>query len=291
MRTQAFLILEELWMVALNLSESKVKQTAAHARLSHFDDVVLLVKENVEQDLPGFGNFTIPERLLVQIGIALIRLVSLTCDAEMSNMDAVSTQAANFCSQIWGFMDDFIVILNDAVKGEQPDDDWMPKFITTLHPLYTAHESATLVLAVADYLSSGAVWVNPDVKPIMVHMKNFAKRLRNLISQKTRMVSRWINGPRLDWVLEKIKSENPSKDELPSENGTELDEEAFERANGYKRALLPDAPQTMGELLTECVSPDFLESWAGELVESWRESVMGLACLKSDEPAPEEGSV
>lgn len=278
-------------MVALNVSESKAKQTASHARLNHFNDTVLLLKNLVEQDPPGFGNLTIPEILLVRIGIALIRLVTIACDVGISNDELVPIQAATFCRQVRGFMSEFTALIEQAVRGEQPDNEWMPKFITTLHPLYTAHEAGTLVLAVGDYLSNAAIWVNPNVQQPMLRMTKFSRRLRNLVNQKAKMVRLWINGPRLDWILEKIISENHGKDEPTSGNDANIDEEAFQRANGYRRDLLPDAAETMGDLLTECVSPDFLESWAGELLESWRESVMGLACLRSDEPAPHKDSV
>ena len=156
-------------------------------------------------------------------------------------------------------------------------------FMTTTHPLYTAHEAGTLALAVANYLCKADIWVNPDVKhSVELCLKEFGQVLRNTVSKKARMVKTWINGPRLDRVLAQIQSERPRNDGAPLEKDTIVDDEAFERANGYKRDLLPDAPRSFGTLITECVSPDFLENWASELVDSWRESVMGLACLKSD---------
>jgi hypothetical protein len=271
-------------MVALSVSESKVKQTAAHIRLSHLKSVASLVKKNVGEDPKGSGTFTIPERLLVQIGLLLIDFLTLACDPDLSNQEKVSKEAAKLGAEFGQFVFEFMVFIENCIgTKEEPDYDWIPMFMTTTHPLYTAHEAGMLALAVANYHCKAAVWVNPDVKhSVELCLKEFGQMLRNTVSNKARMVMRWINGPRLDRVLEQIQSEHPSNDGLPSEKDTVVDEEAFERANGYKRNLLPDAPQTFGTLLTECVSPDFLENWASELVDSWRESVMGLACLKSD---------
>lgn len=278
-------------MVALSVSESKVKQTATHARFRRFDKVMLRVKEAVEQDPPGLGIFTIPERLLVQIGISLIRLLIFACDASTSHAESVPSVIADLCGQIRHIIAEFMGVLEVTVQEENPPDDWMPMFITTLHPLYTAHEAGTLALALADYFSKAAVWVNPEVKPSVALMNGAARKLRNLVSKKSMKVRSWMNGPRLDWVLEQIKFEKSSNELPTSRNVNDIDEEAFERINGYRRDLLPDAPESMGSLLTECVSPDFLESWAGELVESWRESVIGLACLRSDGLAHEVDSV
>ena len=72
-------------MVVLSVSESKVKQTTAHIRLSHLKSVTSLVKKNVGEDPKGSGTFTIPERLLVQIGLLLIDFLTLACDPDLSN--------------------------------------------------------------------------------------------------------------------------------------------------------------------------------------------------------------
>jgi N-terminal acetyltransferase B complex non-catalytic subunit len=271
-------------MVALSVSESKVKQTAAHIRLSHLKNVASLMKKNVGEDPNGSGAFTVPERLFVQIGLLLIDFLTLACDPDLSSQEKVSKDAAKLGAEFSQFVSEFMVFIENCMETkEEPDYDWMPMFMTTTHPLYTAHEAGTLTVAVANYLCKAAVWVNPDVKrSAELCLKEFGQMLRNLVCKKARMVMRWINGPRLDRVLEQIQSEHPGNDKAPSEKDTVLDEEAFELANGYKRNLLPDAPQTFGTLLTECFSPDFLENWASELVDSWRESVLGLACLKAD---------
>jgi hypothetical protein len=271
-------------MVALSVSESKVKQTAAHIRLSHLKNVTSLVKKNVAEDPKGSGTFTVPERVLVQIGLLLIDFLALACDPDLSNQEKVSKDAAKLGAEFGQFVFEFMVFIENSIgTREEPEARWIPMFMTTTHPLYTAHEAGTLALAVANYLCKAAVWVNPDViHSVELCFKEFGQTLRNIVSKKARMAMLWINGPRLDQVLEQIQSEHSGNDDAPSKKDTVVDEEAFERANGYKRDLLPDAHQTIGALLTECVSPDFLENWASELVDSWRESVMGLACLKSD---------
>lgn len=271
-------------MVALSVSESKVRQTAAHIRLNHLRNVTALVKKNVAEDPKGSGIFTIPERLLVQIGLLLIDFLTIACDPDLSQKEKVSKDAAKLGREFGQFVFEFMVFIQSCIgTKDEPDDDWIPMFMTTTHPLYTAHEAGTLALAVADYLCKAAIWVNPDVMHSVEHcLKEFSQVLRNIVSNKARMIMAWINGPRLDHVLAQIQFERPRNDEPPPEKDTVVDEESFERANGYKRDLLPDAPQTFGTLLTECVTPDFLENWTSELVDSWRESVMGLACLKSD---------
>jgi hypothetical protein len=262
-------------MVALSVSESKVKQTAAHIRLSQLKNVISVVKNNVAGDPKGLGTFTVPERLLVQIGLLLIDFLTIACDPNLSQKEKVSKDAANLGREFGQFVFEYTTFIEGWVgKKEKPDDDWTPMFMTTTHPLYTAHEAGTLALAVANYLSKTAIWVNPDIAHSNEHcLKEFGQILRHIVSSKARMVMAWVNGPRLDHVLAQIQGS--------SENDTTVEDKAFERVNGYKRDLLPDAPQSFGQLLTDCVTPDFLENWASELVDSWRESVMGLACLKS----------
>lgn len=270
-------------MVALGESESKVKQTAAHIRLGHLTNVTSLVKKNVEQDPKGSGTFTTPERLLVQIGLLLIDFLTIACDPDLSNQERVSKEAARLGHEFGQFVFEFMILIDNCIgTKDEHDDDWMPMFMTTTHPLYTAHEAGTLTLAVANCLCKAAIWVNPDVMDsVELCLKEFGQTLRNVVSKKARMAMGWINGPRVDHVLAQIQSERSGNDEVRPEKATDVNE-AFERGNGYKEDLLPDAPQTFGTLLTECVPPDFLENWASELVDSWRESVMGLACLKSD---------
>jgi hypothetical protein len=271
-------------MVALSVSESKVKQTAAHIRLDHLKNVIGLVKKSVAEDPKSSGTFTVPERLLVQIGLLLIDFMTLACDPDLSEKGKVSKDAARLGREFGQLIFEFMIFIGNCIgtKGK-PDDDWVPMFMTTTHPLYSAHEAATLALAVANYLCKAAIWVNPDITySVEFCLKEFGQMLRVIVSNKARTVMTWTNGPRLDHVLAQIQSERAVDDEAPSEKNIVVDEEAFERANGYKRDLLPDAPQAFGVLLTECVTPDFLENWASELVDSWRESVMGLVCLKSD---------
>lgn len=279
-------------MVALSVSESKVKQTSSHIRLNSLENVTTIVKKHVMEDPKGSGTFTVPERLLVQIGLLLIEFLTISCDPDLSQKETVSKDAANLGREYGQYVFEFMMFIENSIgKKDEPADDWIPMFMTTTHPLYTAHEAGTLTLAVADYLSKAAIWVNQDVMHSVEHcLREFGLMLRNIVSSKARMVMTWVNGPQLDNVLAQIQSERRESNEAPSEKGNGVDDEAFELANGYKRDLLPDAPQTVGTLLTECVTPEFLENWASELVDSWRESAMGLACLKSDKMEPQVNS-
>ena len=129
----------------------------------------------------------------------------------------------------------------------------VPALGDTLHALYTAHEAGRTILNFCKYvLKQGKGFVEKQ-KEANTKVDELARKLLLLVVEKCAVVKRGLDeGGWIDKVLEST---------LP---------EVQEGSDGGVVAALR-------ELLDE----NFLEEWAGEVVESWREAVVGLSYLKA----------
>ncbi|RDW64145.1 hypothetical protein BP5796_10647 [Coleophoma crateriformis] len=134
----------------------------------------------------------------------------------------------------------------------------VPGFMSTLHPLYMAHELAIAILNFDRYFRLSGKCKCTFVAQLQASNKEsvlIAERLLKEVlsisenSRKSMDESGWIDRV-LDSVIDGDKDDS-------GEKSTTL-------AGAFKAT----------------VDADFMENWAGEVVESWRDSVMGLACLK-----------
>jgi N-terminal acetyltransferase B complex non-catalytic subunit len=126
-----------------------------------------------------------------------------------------------------------------------------------LHAIYTAHEAGRTAVQFFWYFSRlrKEIWSKHEDNKIK--LSRIAHSLLRAVADKTSMIKMGMDeGGWIDKVLEAV---------LP---------EPSERADQSK--FMVEIVEAMKDLIDE----NFMEEWAGEVVESWRESVVGFALLK-----------
>jgi N-terminal acetyltransferase B complex non-catalytic subunit len=131
----------------------------------------------------------------------------------------------------------------------------IPAFGNTLHALYTAHEVGRTVVNFCKYGSKqGKDFVEKQKQP-SAKIEELARKLLQLVVDKCAVVKKGLDeGGWIDKVLDCT---------LPD-------------AQGPDGGVSPTLVASLRELLDE----NFLEEWAGEVVESWRDSAIGFSYLK-----------
>lgn len=139
--------------------------------------------------------------------------------------------------------------LIDRIEGSEP------AFQSTLHLLYTSYDLVTLVDTVVVYM-----WKIPcasEMKQNLDHSIDSAKkRLRERILSKSS-------------IIKKALDESGWMDRVLDCLALDCDSER-----------VADQDSTVS-ILTEVVGENFMEDWAGHVVESWKDSVIGFSYFKS----------
>ena len=129
----------------------------------------------------------------------------------------------------------------------------VPALGDTLHALYTAHEAGRTILNFCKYVSKQGKPFIEKQKEANAKIDELARNLLQLVVEKCAVVKKGLDeGGWIDKLLEST---------LP---------EAQEGGDGG-----------VVDALRELVDENFLEEWAGEVIESWREAVVGLSYLKA----------
>jgi N-terminal acetyltransferase B complex non-catalytic subunit len=195
--------------------------------------------------------FTEPEKQLVNLGLNMISMIRHACDPEVVKLKPTHSNLEEWaCDANEGLSE-----IQESVKAVHKlvDDDrkWIPTFTSTLHPLYTAYEAVQLTDAAAKYLIQWKLGPYEDLVAKIEEMKRMTAKICRSLKETTEAIHERLNdSPWLDFVLEEVQIDDPS------------------------------SSPGMGSLITESLGIAFLENWAGDVVESWRESAKGLACLK-----------
>jgi N-terminal acetyltransferase B complex non-catalytic subunit len=101
-----------------------------------------------------------------------------------------------------------------------------------------------------------------DAKLNAMSIKDLANELQDVVVEITRKVRGFVNERAwLDWILERLRFENVHND---------YDDEVGAKPEEY----------TISHSISRVLKPQFYEHWAGEIMDSWRGSVMGLAGLE-----------
>ncbi|KAH6709317.1 N-acetyltransferase B complex non catalytic subunit-domain-containing protein [Leptodontidium sp. MPI-SDFR-AT-0119] len=134
-------------------------------------------------------------------------------------------------------------------------EDLVPAFERTLHALYTAHEVGTAAVNLCGYLSRKGKDVYDKQADANKTVLDLGQRLLQATVGKCAAVKKGLDeGGWIDKVLESV---------LPEET---------EGQQGASVSIV--------EALREHLDEGFMEQWAGEVAESWRDSVTGLSLLK-----------
>lgn len=127
----------------------------------------------------------------------------------------------------------------------------VPAFGSTLHVLYTVHEVSRTILNLCRYLPKQSKVFFEKQREASAKIEELARKLLQQVVDKCTVVKKELDeGGWIDKVLE---------------------------------CTLPDAQEGHGAIvssLRQLLDENFLEEWAGEVVESWRDSVIGFSYLK-----------
>jgi len=212
------------------------------------------------KDLPS-GLLTPYEACQVSIGLRLIDVVLSSCVHNKLSSNAF-TKVPYFC------ITDLVRLLENLKNVKLIDVDapgYFPDFEKTLHPLYIAYDAASMVIATEKFLHAENGDVNDATREDFADVGKLGREVQHAVVGKAQKVRKRMNkGGWIDWLVDSIVEEPEGKDV----NMDPRDARYYEASPGRS--------------LRRIITPDFTEWFAGELVDSWKESVMGLAALTKD---------
>lgn len=233
-------------------------RTAITATLLHLEKSFAAIK-----DTKPTGLMTAHESALFAVGASLAEFVITACVFNKES-NVTHSKGPRKC------IVDIGITLTNLKNVQFLDVDaagYFPDFKKTLHPLYLTHEAATLVIATSKFLNAKAVETNDETRREMAAMADLAREVYRVVADKAEEVRNKMNGDGwMDNILTWLREE-PVGD--PKADVSEWWD--------------PEYVHTMGRCVTRELGDEFCEMWAGELITSWRESVMGLAALHSEE--------
>jgi N-terminal acetyltransferase B complex non-catalytic subunit len=124
----------------------------------------------------------------------------------------------------------------------------------TLHSLYTAYELGTTVLKFISYLSRTKQDVYNTKDEANIKTREVAERLLHAVIEKSTGIKRGLDES--GWIDKVLES--ASRGEQAGTN----------------------QPKSVADTLKEMINENFLEEWAGHVLESWRDSVVGFSYFK-----------
>jgi N-terminal acetyltransferase B complex non-catalytic subunit len=149
------------------------------------------------------------------------------------------------------YNNDLCARLEEQVALVETLKEPVPAFGSTLHVLYTVHEVGRTILNLCHYLPKQSKVFLEKQREASVKIEELARKLLQRVVDKCTFVKKGLDeGGWIDKVLE---------------------------------CTLPNAQEGDGAIvssLRELLDENFLEEWAGEVVESWRDSVIGFSYLK-----------
>lgn len=248
-------MIDELWMLFRNQTDGKSKTISSLKNIERSFTVV----ENHRVSFSMTGH----ETCLHAIAVALAHFV-VTCCLENPKLDVTRQRGPR---QAITNIAKFLGNLKNVCKIDLHAIRYHPNFNSTLHPLYVAHESASLVIAAAKFVSSKAVEAHPKTCEEMDRLAIHAREIQQLIADAAENVKVKMNGGGwIDRVMTWL----------------------WEEPVGHPDVAImdwwhPKFAHTPGRWVAQELGQEFCEWWAGELVDSWKESVIGLAALRVDD--------
>jgi hypothetical protein len=252
---------DQLWMMRYSLSGNRADMNAA------ISNIIASVASLTGLD--GTNEFCTPsEGSLITIGRNTAKFVIHACDMTRipgeDNDALVSKAAGSIVAQLLNMVHTQVIQKCDIQQKK-----WIPGFTNTLHPLYTVYEAASLVDSVMDFIISPLVYTSKAAKDQAKYLKTEMQKIRAQVAVTSAEVrKRMSDSGWMDLVLEEIQDDLPT---FVQEADSQVQDDGQSLGDVW----------TPGHAITEAVGQDFLEWFAGELVNSWNESVCGLACLKS----------
>jgi len=239
-RCQANLIVEKLISIIDPTPNFDSQDNTDLTTYSDEPHSILAAALKTESAETGDPWLTSTERLALEAYLSLSNIIVEACDSKQAS-PSLDEHNISLCEKL-----DKLVVL---VKGNESSH--LP-FGDALHTLYTFHELGSVIVKAAKYISQptnraakSQIAANPKLaeqaKKLMQAVADISKLIKSGLDE-----SGWI-----DRVLESVLGEE-------STEGTDL----------------------VVEKLKKVVNENFLEEWAGGVVESWRDAVTGLSYLK-----------
>ncbi|CAL3964286.1 unnamed protein product [Diplocarpon coronariae] len=208
--------------------------------------------DSKKQNLPTtvIGKYLTQAEVLAQSTYdTLALIISTACDKGLWAKPEVKVK-------VDGYNKDLVKSLENNLASVEHMESIVPAFQSTLHALYTAHEVGTVAVKFCSYISRRGKDVYEKQADANKAIAAVAQQLLQTVAAKCAAVKKGLDeGGWIDRVLESV---------LPDENGgiSELSVETV-------------------AALRKLVDENFMEEWAGEVVESWKDSVVGFSLLKT----------
>lgn len=248
------MLLEQLWMILRSPDDNSSKI------ISNLRDLELSLKW--AQNLEVADKMTGQEACLYGIGFDLIQLILAACLKDQS-LNAIPEATLRQCIlHIALFLENFKTIQSidlDAIR-------YHPNFKDTLHPMYVRHEAASLVIAASKFLHSKSVTADPIYRTELDMLATSARNIQQMIVDMAgKIKAKMNNGGWFDRII------------------TWLWEEPIGVSNLEITDFIdPRYVGTPGRWVAQEIGTTFTDWWVGEMVDSWQESVLGLAALTVD---------
>lgn len=125
----------------------------------------------------------------------------------------------------------------------------------TLHPLYVSYELGTTVMKFFSYLSRIRQDAYNTKEEGSIKIRDMAQALLRAVVEKSSSIKKALDES--GWIDSVLRS--VSGGEQPSGNQS----------------------QSIANMLTSMIDENFMEEWAGHVLESWRDSVVGFSYFKA----------
>ncbi|KAK0126361.1 hypothetical protein ONS95_007967 [Cadophora gregata] len=206
-------------------------------------------QKNCQIPKVGSEDLTGPEALAKSTYDAMAFIIYHACDRALCSESDIMDKLDSYNKDLAESLEKHLATIDKM-------EDLVPAFASTLHTLYTAHEVGTAVVNLCSYISRRGKDVSDKQAEANKTALDLAQRLLQATIGKSATVKSGLDeGGWIDKVLECV---------LPD-------------ATGGEQRVSPGLVEALREHLDE----GFLEQWAGEVTESWRDSVAGLSLLKA----------
>jgi N-terminal acetyltransferase B complex non-catalytic subunit len=190
------------------------------------------------------SGLTKSETISIQAHSSMVDIILLIGDQEAKTDQATSVQSFN--EDLYEALDMQLAHILELMDDNLPTQD-------ALHSLYTAYEVGITVLKFMSYLSRTKQSVYNTKEERNVKTREIAERLTQLVVQKSTAIKKGLDESGwIDKVLESLSREAGIKER-----------------------------NSVADTLKSIIDENFLEEWAGYVLESWRDSVIGFSYFKA----------
>lgn len=173
-----------------------------------------------------------------------LRAVDQEPTSESDSVSAVKASNEDLCEALEMQLEYITNIKNEALATQD-----------TLHPLYTAYELGTTVFKFIAYISLTKQVGYNTKDEANIKTREAAERLIHAVIEKSTAVKKGLDESGwIDKVLESVL------------RGAQTGE---------------DEPKALANTLKSMIDEVFLEEWAGHVLESWRDAVVGFSYFKA----------